>query len=126
MLAFITLLLVFLLSTVNSFKFNAARLGAGLAAASLAISPPAFVTGTAYNNPLNIPVAQAVAPTKSIFVGEYDDPNHPGCMRKISAEGKTVTILGSDNKDGSKQWKLTAKEDFPGTIFVDFSPKGIC
>ena len=26
--------------------------------------------------------------------------------------------------DGSKPFTIMAKEDFPGTIFVDFSPKG--
>jgi hypothetical protein len=60
----------------------------------------------------------------SIFVGEYNDPNHPGCLRKISVKGKEVTIIGSDNLDGENQWKIQATEDFPGTIFVDFSPKG--
>ena len=35
-----------------------------------------------------------------------------------------VSIIGSDNVDGSNQWIIKAKEDFPGTIFVDFSPKG--
>jgi len=40
----------------------------------------------------------------SIFVGTYDDPNHPGCMRKITVKGKDVSIIGSDNIDGSKQW----------------------
>jgi hypothetical protein len=39
-------------------------------------------------------------------------------------KGKEVTIIGSDNVDGSKQWVLKATEDYPGTIFVDFSPKG--
>jgi hypothetical protein len=37
---------------------------------------------------------------------------------------KLVTIVGSDNLDGSNQWVIKAKEDLPGTMFVDFSPKG--
>lgn len=68
-----------------------------------------------------VQVAQAA---DSVFVGQYDDPNHPGCLRKITVKGKDVSILGSDNVDGSKQWLLKATEDYPGTIFVDFSPKG--
>jgi len=61
---------------------------------------------------------------ESVFVGQYNDPNHPGCLRKISAAGKDITIVGSDEIDGTKQWLLKATEDYPGTIFVDFSPKG--
>ena len=44
--------------------------------------------------------------------------------RKITNKGKIVTLTGSDNLDGSKPFIIMAKEDFPGTIFVDFSPKG--
>ena len=46
-------------------------------------------------------------------------------MRKIVVKGKEVTIIGSDNPDGSNQFVIKAKEDYPGTIFVDFSPKGL-
>lgn len=67
---------------------------------------------------------QAAQAAESVFVGQYDDPNHPGCLRKITVKGKDVSILGSDEIDGSKQWSLRATEDYPGTIFVDFSPKG--
>ena len=45
-------------------------------------------------------------------------------QRKITNKGKIVTLEGSDNLDGSKPFIIMAKEDFPGTIFVDFSPKG--
>ena len=61
---------------------------------------------------------------ESILAGQYDDPNHPGCLRKITVKDDVVTIIGSDNIDGSKQWVLKAKEDAPGVMFVDFSPKG--
>lgn len=60
----------------------------------------------------------------SIFSGKYSDPNHPGCFRKIEVKGKEVKITGSDRLDGSNQWTLYATEDAPGTILVDFSPKG--
>ena len=62
--------------------------------------------------------------TKSVFEGQYNDPNHPGCLRKITSKGNIITIIGSDELDGSKQWVIQAKEDFPGTIFVDFTSKG--
>lgn len=87
--------------------------GSMLSFGVLAQSPVAF----------SQPVAHAVQ-VKSVFSGSYDDPNHPGCMRKIVVEGKDVTIIGSDKPDGSNQFKIKAKEDYPGTIFVDFSPKG--
>ena len=62
---------------------------------------------------LAAPVLEARA-DESVFVGSYDDPNHPGCLRKITVKGKQVTIAGSDNIDGSKQWALKATEDYPG------------
>jgi len=64
------------------------------------------------------------AETKSILEGKYNDPNHPGCLRKISVKDGAVTIIGSDNVDGSNQWVIKAKEDAPGVMFVDFSSKG--
>ena len=71
----------------------------------------------------NVAIADDKTST-SVFVGNYNDPNHPGCFRKIVVKGKDVSIIGSDNLDGSKQFIIKAKEDYPGTIFVDFSPKG--
>ena len=35
-----------------------------------------------------------------------------------------MTITESDKPDESQLWKIKASEDFPGTIFVDFCPKG--
>ena len=68
--------------------------------------------------------AAEVVQQKSIFEGRYRDPNHPEGYRVITSKGKIVTITGSDNKDGSNPFTIMAKEDLPGTIFVDFSPKG--
>jgi hypothetical protein len=61
---------------------------------------------------------------ESVFVGKYNDPNHPGCLRELTADGKTVTITGSDDVSSSTIWKLTAQEKTPGEMLVDFSPKG--
>lgn len=61
---------------------------------------------------------------QSVFTGSYHDPNHPNCLRKVSSEGKEITILGSDNIDGSDKWLIKAKENQPGKMLVDFSPKG--
>ena len=70
------------------------------------------------------PSPMVAVAAESVLSGQYDDPNHPGCLRKITVKDDIVTIIGSDNVDGSKQWVLKAKEDAPGVIFVDFSPKG--
>lgn len=70
------------------------------------------------------PSSMVALAAESVLVGQYDDPNHPGCLRKITVKDDVVTIIGSDNLDGSKQWVLKAKEDAPGVMFVDFSPKG--
>lgn len=60
------------------------------------------------HSPTSSIVAPAIASeakaVSSIFTGSYDDPNHPGCLRKISAKGKDISIIGSDNLDGSSQW----------------------
>ena len=83
----------------------------------------------------------------SPFTGEYDDANHPGCLRsvkvvgaKLGADGRserfpTAYIKGTDQKEGEKAcsgtpeladvWSLTGKVSEAGDeIFVDFSPKG--
>lgn len=89
-------------------------------AASFALSGYEGVLTQGFTNPSPMVAVAAESP----LIGQYDDPNHPGCLRKITVKGDVVTIIGSDNIDGSKQWVLQAKEDAPGVMFVDFSPKG--
>ena len=64
------------------------------------------------------------------FTGNYDDPNHPNCLRKIAMfSGDTANIFGTDGNpgcppDGSgEKWHLVGKVD-GDSILVDFSPKG--
>ena len=74
----------------------------------------------------------------SVFVGEYADPKHPGCLRSIvvgdDAGATTLDVKGTDGTpgcaNGEKQrpWSLTgdivkvpSKQD---EILIDFSPKG--
>ena len=95
---------------------SSAVVGAGLATGFL----PSITDMVLEQNSFIVHAAAA----KSVFEGQYNDPNHPGCLRKITVKNGLVTIIGSDELDGSKQWIIQAKEDFPGTIFVDFSPKG--
>ena len=74
-------------------------------------------------------VPQPAAPTvpppptapPSPFLGQYADPNHPGCERKIVAQGSGLIITGAD--EDKKAWKVKGKVEGT-TILVDFSPKG--
>jgi hypothetical protein len=83
----------------------------------------------------------------SPFIGEYDDANHPGCLRSVKVVGAkmnaagirerfpTAYIKGTDQKEGQKScsgtpeladvWSLTGKVSESGDeIYIDFSPKG--
>ena len=83
----------------------------------------------------------------SPFTGEYDDPNHPGCLRSVKVVGAKLTpagtrerspsalVKGTDNKEGEKTcsgtptleevWSLQGKVNEEGDkIIIDFSPKG--
>ena len=65
------------------------------------------------------------------FTGNYDDPNHPNCLRKIAMfSGDTANVFGTDGNpgcppDGSgEKWHLVGKVD-GDSILVNFSPKGV-
>lgn len=58
------------------------------------------------------------------YLGNYADPNHPGCLRKVEMDQDRLVILGSDSVDGSNPWLLRMKESEEGKFLVDFSPKG--
>jgi hypothetical protein len=79
----------------------------------------------------------------SVFTGEYDDPNHPGCLRSIKVvggkegpdgrrRGPTAVVKGVDDNCKAPElkdvWSLSGSisksEDGDDTIFIDFSPKG--
>ena len=73
-----------------------------------------------------------------MFDGRYNDPNHPGCLRSITSVGKKITITGrfmpslqslrsysfSDDPNTKTTWTISAVEETPGKVLVDFSPKG--
>ncbi len=92
-------------------------------AVAVAFQGDIILPGVLHMQPSSSVVAVA-AETKSILEGNYNDPNHPGCLRKVIVKDGLVSIIGSDNLDGSKQFTIKAKEDAPGVMFVDFSPKG--
>lgn len=85
----------------------------------------------------------------SPFTGEYDDPNHPGCLRSIKVVGgglgpdgrqqKVTALVKGVDGTGAKGacsdkpalkdvWSLNGKvsknDDGEDQLFVDFSPKG--
>ena len=66
------------------------------------------------------------------FVGNYLDPNHPGCVRTIKAISLTeIAVTGLDGAAGGacngkddKKWGPLDGKVTGDTIVIDFSPKG--
>ena len=106
--------------TMAARKFLKSTAAPVVVGAAFALTGYEAIDTQCFTNPSSMVAVAA----ESILTGQYDDPNHPGCLRKITVKDDMVTIIGSDNVDGSKQWVLKAKEDAPGVMFVDFSPKG--
>mmetsp|Transcript_34523 Transcript_34523/g.41299 ORF Transcript_34523/g.41299 Transcript_34523/m.41299 type:complete len:186 (+) Transcript_34523:87-644(+) len=82
----------------------------------------------------------------SVFSGDYDDPQHPGCLRQVKVVGAplrgngtrspypVMEITGYDAKGGgatctdrperSDLWKITGEVRGDAEVKLDFSPKG--
>lgn len=82
----------------------------------------------------------------SPFTGDYDDPQHPNCLRQVKVVGAPlkadgtrsayppVEVVGWDGKDGEKTctdrptreelWKVDGKLKTEFEATIDFSPKG--
>eukprot|EP00547_Thalassionema_nitzschioides_P006900 CAMPEP_0194199986 /NCGR_PEP_ID=MMETSP0156-20130528/791_1 /TAXON_ID=33649 /ORGANISM="Thalassionema nitzschioides, Strain L26-B" /LENGTH=180 /DNA_ID=CAMNT_0038924943 /DNA_START=88 /DNA_END=630 /DNA_ORIENTATION=- len=82
----------------------------------------------------------------SPFTGDYDDPNHPGCLRQVKVVGAplkgdgtrsaypVVEVVGWDGKEGAKActerpnreqlWKVDGKIKNNAEALIDFSSKG--
>mmetsp|Transcript_25909 Transcript_25909/g.55136 ORF Transcript_25909/g.55136 Transcript_25909/m.55136 type:complete len:196 (+) Transcript_25909:93-680(+) len=108
--------------------------GAAAAAVAVAAPPAAQAAGAIKTGPSNP------------FTGDYDDPNHPGCLRQVKVVGApqkadgskplyaNVEVVGYDGKGGSKTctdrptrddlWKVTGKTKGKEEAFLDFSSKG--
>lgn len=56
------------------------------------------------------------------FGGTYDDPQHPGCTRKVVLAGGNVIVTGTD-EIGGKQWKIKGTT-YGKALVLDFRPKG--
>eukprot|EP00440_Ansanella_granifera_P010444 gb/GFBE01011328.1/.p1 GENE.gb/GFBE01011328.1/~~gb/GFBE01011328.1/.p1 ORF type:complete len:174 (+),score=41.35 gb/GFBE01011328.1/:1-522(+) len=64
--------------------------------------------------------------------GSYNDPNHPGCERRITKDGDQFVISGTDNAEGKAacepgdkliKWETASIPD-GDTMVIDFSSKG--
>ena len=59
------------------------------------------------------PLSAAASPPPSIFEGEYADPKHPGCLRKVESNGQ---VSGTDGTPGclkgetQKPWELKVRD----------------
>ena len=69
-------------------------------------------------NPIN---TNAIDGQKSVYIGQYRDPAHPGCSRIISSKESGIIISGSDHKNGAGKWAIKASEDKSGSLLVDFT-----
>lgn len=79
------------------------------------------------------------------FTGDYNDPNHPECLRQVKVVGAplkgdgtrspypVIEIVGYDGNGGKvcterptrdDLWKVEGTIKGPNTAFIDFSPKG--
>ncbi|KAL3941754.1 MAG: hypothetical protein SGBAC_003933 [Bacillariaceae sp.] len=92
--------------------------------------------------------AQAALKTgaASPFTGDYDDPNHPGCLRQVKVvgaplradgirpkypvmevtgyDGKGEAAMCSDRPTRDDLWKIQGKLLSDSEAIIDFSPKG--
>lgn len=83
-----------------------------------------------------------------MFTGDYDDPNHPGCLRQVKVVGAplkgdgtrspypSMEITGYDGADGkscppgserptrAQLWKVGGTLKSNTEVTLDFSPKG--
>jgi hypothetical protein len=110
-------------------------LGAGAAAAALVVGNPQIASATA-----------AKTGAASPFQGDYDDPNHPSCLRQVKVVGAplradgsrsqypVIEVTGYDGKGNgavctdrptrADLWKVTGTVKSKDTAVIDFSPKG--
>lgn len=90
--------------------------------------------------------AAAKTGTASPFTGDYNDPNHPDCLRQVKVVGAplradgsrsqypVIEVTGYDGKGDSKictdrparedLWKITGTVKSSNSAVIDFSPKG--
>lgn len=105
-----------------------------LALKSIAAAAAVGLCVFAIPNAPAIAIAAAASPSTSVFVGEYADPKHPGCLRAIEGQGSTLDVKGTDgtpgctNGENQRPWSLTGDvvktPSETDEILIDFTPKG--
>jgi len=80
-----------------------------------------FVAGAAAVAPLAANAVSARTGAASVFTGEYDDPNHPGCLRSIKVVGPKVGVDGRKGRNPVAYVK-GVDETTPGTKRCDATP----
>eukprot|EP00798_Chlamydomonas_sp_ICE-L_P014081 gene14081-20031_t len=73
--------------------------------------------------PVLLGASTAYAAEVSVFEGQYSDPFHPGCLRKVESSGK---VSGTDGKPGCSNGEPTKAriDEEAKDILIDFRPKG--
>lgn len=96
--------------------------------------------------PQEASATKALTGLGSVFTGDYEDPQHPGCLRQVKVVGAplrgdgtrsaypVVEVKGWDGKSGDKIckerpersdiWTITGKLKAKEEASFDFSPKG--
>jgi hypothetical protein len=132
-------LLLALASTSEAFGVERRQvfglIGSGIAGAAVAAANPDAASATV-----------AKTGSSSPFTGDFDDPNHPGCLRQVKVVGAPlrgdgtrspiplVEVTGWDGRgDGNvctdrptreELWKVQGKMKNSNEAILDFSPKG--
>jgi hypothetical protein len=137
-LAFATLLLVSASALVtpqptqNRRQLLNGLLGVGIAGVATVVAPQ------------EASATKALTGLGSVFTGDYEDPQHPGCLRQVKVVGAplrgdgtrsafpVVEVKGWDGKEGlckerperSEIWTIEGKLKSKEEASFDFSPKG--
>jgi hypothetical protein len=132
-------ILVAAVSTTNAFSVERrgflAKVGSTIAGAAVLATNAEQAMAAAYKTGPASP-----------FNGDFDDPNHPGCLRQVKVVGAplgingkrspypVIEVVGYDGKgDGSMcsdrptradLWKIQGKMKNNNEAVIDFSPKG--
>jgi hypothetical protein len=121
-------------NTQNRRQLLGSLIGAGIAVATVVAAPQ------------EASATKALTGLASVFTGDYDDPNHPGCLRQVKVVGAplrgdgtrsaypVVEVKGWDGKEGDKickdrparseVWSVAGKLKSKDEASFDFSSKG--
>jgi hypothetical protein len=121
-------------NTQNRRQLLGSLIGAGLAGVATVVAPQ------------EASATKALTGLSSVFTGDYNDPNHPGCLRQVKVVGSplrgdgtrspypVMEVKGWDGKEGetickdrperSEVWSVGGKLKNKEEATFDFSSKG--